>query len=40
MLVSVHLELVLILTSDGCMACVEHTMDLENVLDAPDGSPR
>jgi hypothetical protein len=40
MLVLVCLEIVLILTSDGCMVCVEHTIDLEIVLDAPDGSPR
>jgi hypothetical protein len=30
----------LILTSDGCMVCVEHTIDLEIILDAPDGSNR
>jgi hypothetical protein len=40
MLVSVRLEIVLFLTSDGCMVCVEDTIDLEIVLDAPDGSPR
>ena len=36
---SVHLERVLILTQDRCMVCVECTIGLENVLDAPDGSP-
>jgi hypothetical protein len=40
MLVSVRLEIVLILTSDGCMVYVEHTIDLEIILDAPHGSPR
>ena len=39
-LVSVLLEIVLILTQDRCMVCVEHTMGLEIILDAPDGAPR
>ena len=39
-LVSVHLEIVLILTQDRCMVCVEHTIGSENVLDAPDGTLR
>ena len=30
----------LILTQDRCMVCVEHTMGLEIILDAPDGTPR
>ena len=36
-LVSVYLEIVLILTQDRCMVCVERTIGSENVLDAPDG---
>jgi hypothetical protein len=40
MLVLVLLEIVLILTSDRCMVCVERTIDLEIVLDAPEGSLR
>jgi hypothetical protein len=39
-LVSVHLELVPILTQDRCMVCAEHTIGLEIILDAPDGTPR
>jgi hypothetical protein len=40
MLVSVHLEIVLILTQDRCIVCVERTIGLEIILDAPDGTPR
>jgi hypothetical protein len=36
----VRLEIVLILSQDRCMVCAEHTIGLENVLDAPDGTPR
>ena len=36
-LVLVRLEIVLILTQDRCMVCVERTIGSENVLDAPDG---
>ena len=39
-LVSVYLEIVLILTQDRCMVCVEHTIGLEIILDAPDGATR
>jgi hypothetical protein len=39
-LVSVHLEIVLILTQDRCTVCTEHTKASEIVLDALDGSPR
>ena len=39
-LVSVHLEIVLILTQDWCMVCAERTKCSEIVLDAPDGTPR
>jgi hypothetical protein len=34
------LGVVLILTKDGCMVCVECTIGLEFVLDFPDGTPR
>jgi hypothetical protein len=37
---SVCLEIVLILTQDGCTVCVEHTTGSEILLDAPDGTPR
>ena len=33
-------EIVLILTQDRCMVCVEHTIGQEIVSDAPDGTPR
>ena len=36
---SVYLEIVLILTQDRCMVCVDYTIGLEMVLDTPDGSP-
>ena len=39
-LVSVRLEVVLILTQDRCMVCVEHTIGLDIDLDASDGTPR
>ena len=39
-LVSVHLEIVLILTQDRCKVCAERTIGSEIVLDAPDGTPR
>ena len=39
-LVSVYLEIVLILTQDWCTVCVERTIGMEIVLDAPDGTPR
>ena len=37
---SVHLEMVLVLVQDRCTVCVERTIGLEMVLDAPDGSTR
>jgi hypothetical protein len=37
---SVHLEIVLILTQDMFTVCAEHTRGSEIVLDAPDGTPR
>ena len=35
-----RLEIVLILTKDGCTVCTKHTRGLEIILDAPDGTPR
>jgi hypothetical protein len=40
MLDSVRLEIVLILTQDICMVCVERTTASEIVSDAPDGTAR
>jgi hypothetical protein len=34
------LEILLILTQDRCTVCAEHTIGLEIILDAPDGTPR
>ena len=34
------LEKVLILTQDRCTVCVERTIGLEIILEAPDGTPR
>jgi hypothetical protein len=39
MLVSVHLETLLIMTQYRCSVCAERTIGLENVLDAADGTP-
>ena len=36
-LVSVHLEIVLILTQDRYTVCTERTIESEIILDAPDG---
>jgi len=33
-------DIVLILTQDMCTVCVERTIGLEIILDAPDGTPR
>jgi len=35
---SVCLEIVLILMQDWCTVCMEHTICLEIILDAPDGN--
>jgi hypothetical protein len=40
MLVSVHLEIVLILTQDRCIVYVERTIGSEIILDKPNGTPR
>ena len=39
-LISIHLEMVLLSVQDRCTVCAKHTIDLEIVLDAPDGTPR
>jgi hypothetical protein len=39
-LLSVRLDIVLILTQDSYMVCVDHTIGSEIVSDAPDGTPR
>ena len=39
-LVSVLSEIVLILTEDRCLVCVERTIGSEIILDAPDGTTR
>jgi hypothetical protein len=36
---SVCLEIVLTSTQDGCIVCAEHTIVLEIILEAPDGTP-
>ena len=35
-----RVEMMLILTRDGCMVGAEHTIGSEIILDAPDGTPR
>jgi hypothetical protein len=39
-LILVHLETVLLLVHNWCTVCTEHTISLEIVLDALDGTPR
>jgi hypothetical protein len=39
-LVSVHLEIVLILTQDSCVVYAEHTIGSEIILETPDGTLR
>ena len=39
-LVSVHLEIVLVSTQERSMVCAEHTIGSEMSLDAPHGTPR
>jgi hypothetical protein len=38
-LILVHSETVLVLVQDRCMVCTEHTVGIEIVLDALDGTP-
>jgi hypothetical protein len=40
MLVSFHLEIVLILTQVRYMICVEHTIGSEIIFNAANGTPR
>jgi hypothetical protein len=40
MLVLVRLDIVLTLTQDKCTVCAQHSIGLEIISDAPDGSPR
>jgi hypothetical protein len=40
MLVSFGLEIVLILTQNGCTVCLKRTIGSEIILDAPDGTSR
>ena len=35
-----HSDMVLILMQDRCTVCVECTIGLDIILDAPDGTPR
>jgi hypothetical protein len=39
-LVLVRLEIVLILTQDGCIVYAERAIGSKIILDAPDGTPR
>ena len=36
----VRLEMVLVLVQDRCTVCAKHTIGLDIVSDAPDGTPR
>jgi hypothetical protein len=40
MLISFHLEIVLILTLDRCTVCAKRTISSEIVLEAPHGTHR
>jgi hypothetical protein len=39
-LVLVRLETLLVSVQDRCMVCTEHTIGIEIILDALDGTPR
>jgi hypothetical protein len=39
-LVLVHLEIVFVLVQDRCTVCTDHTIGIEIVFDALDGTPR
>ena len=39
-IILIHLNMVLVLVQDRCMVCAKHTIGLEIVLDAPDGTPK
>jgi hypothetical protein len=40
MLVSIHLEILLILMQDRCTVCAEQTIGLEIIFDTANGTPR
>ena len=39
-LVLIRLDMVLVSVQDRCTVCAKHTIGLEIILDAPDGTPR
>jgi hypothetical protein len=39
-LILVHLKIVLLSVQDRYMVCAKHTVGLEIILGAPDGTPR
>jgi hypothetical protein len=39
-LILVCLEIVLVSVQDRCIVCTEHTIGIEMILDALDGTPR
>jgi hypothetical protein len=39
-LVLVYLEIALVSVEDKCTVCAKHTVGIEIILDAPDGTPR
>jgi hypothetical protein len=39
-LVTIYLEVVLVLVQDRCTVCAKHTVGLEILLDATNGTPR
>jgi hypothetical protein len=39
-LVLVRLDIVLVSMQNRCMVCAKHTIGLEIILDAPNGTPR
>ena len=39
-LVLMRLDMVLVSMQDRCAVCAKHTIGLEIVLDAPDGTPK
>jgi len=39
-LILIRLDMVLVSVQDRCTVCAKHTIGLEIVLDAPDGTPK
>ena len=39
-LVLIRLDMVLVSVQDRCTVCAKHTIGLEIILDAPDGTPK